>query len=317
MKLAISRISLDIQDTSSMQVLGCKRGDTNREIRAILTDRGNPYIIEEGCHVVFTALKPDGNRIYNDCVVENNTIHYRFSPQTSNVEGNLECEFKVYDANDEMITSPRFGIQVEQPVFYDGDIPESDPEFNAITDIVRKTAKEFLEENPTQVDPTLSIPGMAAETIATKTAIEQVASAAEGAMAAAENVRGTALMKSGGTMTGAINMGSKKITSLATPTNNNDAANKSYVDSKVSGTHMSGTVSLTTTWSNKAQEVSVSGITADDMPHWGIVYGTNKEAEKEAFALIDELETQDGKFIFRCFGDVPTVALTIQWEVNR
>ena len=313
MKLAISRISLDIQDTSSMQVLGCKRGDTNREIRAILTDRGNPYIIEEGCHVVFTALKPDGNRIYNDCVVENNTIHYRFSPQTSNVEGNLECEFKVYDANDEMITSPRFGIQVEQPVFYDGDIPESDPEFNAITDIVRKTAKEFLEENPTQVDPTLSIPGMAAETIATKTAIEQVASAAEEAMAAAENVRGTALMKSGGTMTGAINMGSKKITSLATPTNNNDAANKSYVDGK----RLSGTVSLTTTWSNKAQEVTVIGITADDMPHWGIVYGDSAEAEKEAFALIDVLETSAGKFTFRCFGDVPSVALTIQWEVNR
>lgn len=34
----------------------------------------------------------------------------------------------------------------------------------------------------------------------------------------------------GGTMTGAINMGSKKITNLATPTNNADAATKKYVD---------------------------------------------------------------------------------------
>ena len=125
------------------------------------------------------------------------------------------------------------------------------------------------------------------------------------------------LLKTGGTMTGAINMGSKKITSLADPTSNNDAANKKYVDGVVSRAHMSGTISLVTTWTNGEQEISVSGITADDMPHWGIVYGTNKEAEKEAFALIDELETQDGKFIFRCFGDVPTVALTIQWEVNR
>ena len=44
----------------------------------------------------------------------------------------------------------------------------------------------------------------------------------------------TKLPLSGGTMTGAINMGSKKITSLATPTESTDAATKGYVDT-VSG----------------------------------------------------------------------------------
>lgn len=120
----------------------------------------------------------------------------------------------------------------------------------------------------------------------------------------------------GGTMTGPINMGSKKITSLATPTNSADAATKGYVDGK----RLSGTVPLTTVWTNGEQEVSVSGILASDMPHWGVVYSSDastREAEKEAFALVDVLETSAGKFIFRCFGDVPTVALTIQWEVNR
>ena len=38
------------------------------------------------------------------------------------------------------------------------------------------------------------------------------------------------LSTSGGTMSGAINMGSKKITSLATPTANTDAATKAYAD---------------------------------------------------------------------------------------
>lgn len=123
----------------------------------------------------------------------------------------------------------------------------------------------------------------------------------------------TALPKTGGTMAGNISMGSKMITNLAAPTNNNDAANKGYVDGK----HLTGTVVLSNTWSGNEREVAVSGIKSTDMPHWCVVYGTNKEAEKEAFALIDELETQDGKFIFRCFGDVPAVALTIQWEVNR
>lgn len=42
-----------------------------------------------------------------------------------------------------------------------------------------------------------------------------------------------ALPVNGGTMKGAVNMGSKKITNLATPTADNDAAHKKYVDGKV------------------------------------------------------------------------------------
>ncbi len=79
-----------------------------------------------------------------------------------------------------------------------------------------------------------------------------------------------------------------------------------------------GTCTLTASgWSNGSQTITSSRVYATDMPHWGVVYGTNKEAEKEAFALVDQLETQDGAFVFRCFGDVPTVDLSIQWEVFR
>ena len=47
------------------------------------------------------------------------------------------------------------------------------------------------------------------------------------------NVSGDYLPLSGGTLTGALNMGSKKITNLADPTANSDAANKKYVDNMV------------------------------------------------------------------------------------
>ena len=142
----------------------------------------------------------------------------------------------------------------------------------------------------------------------------------------------SALPLKGGTMTGTIDMGYHYITKLsANPKNAHDAVRKDYVDNAVAGAksyadgkRLSGSVTLTAAgWSGGVQDVqdeTVSGILATDMPHWGVVYSSDastREAEKEAFALVDVLETSAGKFTFRCFGDVPAVALNIQWEVNR
>lgn len=66
----------------------------------------------------------------------------------------------------------------------------------------------------------------------------------------------TKLPTTGGTMTGPINMGSKKITSLATPTDNADAATKKYVDDAKSSAVSSGSTAA----ANVASEV-VSGTT--------------------------------------------------------
>lgn len=73
-------------------------------------------------------------------------------------------------------------------------------------------------------------------------------------------------------------------------------------------------------WSASApytQTIAVEGILATDTPHWGVVYSDAALAEKEAFSVVDELDTAAGSVTFTCFEEKPGVDLTIQMEVNR
>lgn len=104
---------------------------------------------------------------------------------------------------------------------------------------------------------------------------------------------------------------------------------KDYSDSK----HKLFTVTLTTEgWTGEAapftQTVAVEGVLETDKPHWGLVYSEPEEgdelsaldlklAEKEAYALVDDLDTANGSVTFTCLEEKPEAALTIQMEVNR
>jgi membrane protein involved in colicin uptake len=68
------------------------------------------------------------------------------------------------------------------------------------------------------------------------------------------------------------------------------------------------------------QTVAVEGILGTDTPHYSVVYSSNAEtalAQKEAFAMVDDLDTADGSVTFTCFEDKPEVNIPIQMEVNR
>lgn len=118
-----------------------------------------------------------------------------------------------------------------------------------------------------------------------------------------------ALPRSGGDMTGPL--------TVQEPAQDANPATKAYVDHK----HMGANVTLpAANWSEEApytQTVAVEGILATDRPHYGVVYSDNWEAEKEAFALVDTLDTAEGSVTFTCFAEKPEADLTIQMEVNR
>lgn len=135
-----------------------------------------------------------------------------------------------------------------------------------------------------------------------------------------EEVDAQNLNKSGDEMTGVLSMGENKITNLADPTDNTDAVNKQYVDSK----HFVVNATLTAEWTTEAapytQVVSVDGILETDCPHITPIYSETLETamlQRESWSMICNAETSDGAITFACFLEIPRVEIPIQIEVHR
>lgn len=124
-------------------------------------------------------------------------------------------------------------------------------------------------------------------------------------------------------MTADFDMGDNRVLNVADPEEETDGVNKQYVDSKRLMLEITLSKSSWATTTGEApftQRVAVSGILPTDTPHYSVVYSSNVETAKEektAFALVDDLETEDGAVVFTAFDERPGVTLTIQMEVNR
>ena len=130
------KISLDIHDHGSHVSLKAKKGDTGRLLHITLMDGRKPYVITNECRAVFTAKKADGNILFNHCSIIGNTICYAFTPQTTCVVGKADCEIKLYGADDQLLTSARFALLVEDTVYNEGDEVESEKEVSALTQLM-------------------------------------------------------------------------------------------------------------------------------------------------------------------------------------
>lgn len=133
------RLSLDIHDEDSGQSLNVKRGDNkSRRIYITLRDGSQPYHISEDCYAVFAATKPDGKILYNSCTISDCTIQYEMTGQTTNVAGVTECEIRLYGADNQLITSPRFLLIVDETVYDDEKVVDSSSEFTALTELINR-----------------------------------------------------------------------------------------------------------------------------------------------------------------------------------
>lgn len=143
MEFTIHRISLDIHTVRSQATLKVKQADTGRKLYITLSQSGLPYQIAADCFAKFSALKADGNYIYNDCQIEGNAITYTFTAQTTAAVGSMDCEITLYDSAGERLTSPHFTLIVEGRV-YNGEEIVSSPEANALDELVGRAERAIV-----------------------------------------------------------------------------------------------------------------------------------------------------------------------------
>lgn len=143
---------------------------------------------------------------------------------------------------------------------------------------------------------------------------------AQKAASEAKKVADAAMPRTGAVMEGSIDMNGFGIANLPAPEADGSAANRSYVDGK---RKLFSVTLLAANWNGEGpytQTVAVMGILSSDMPHYGAVYSADPEArlaQKEAFAMVDDLYTASDSVTVVCFEDRPGVDLSIQMEVLR
>lgn len=127
-------LTLDIASAQVQGLLCAKYGDTARAIRFRFRSEGQPWELSDGIEAVFTAVKADGNILYNPCQRENDSFVYAFTPQTASCPGLMRCELRLY-LGDKLLTSPRFDIQVDDTLYHEGDVLDSTSEAIALRSI--------------------------------------------------------------------------------------------------------------------------------------------------------------------------------------
>ena len=135
------RFLLDVHETNSQISLSFKQGDTGRVLYITLTENGDIFNIPQDCVAVFTALKPDGTIIFNDCEINGNEIVYTNTAQTAAVTGKVDCELRLYGTGNTLITSPHFTVFVHPTVYFDQ--IESKDEVNTLTNLISEVGAKL------------------------------------------------------------------------------------------------------------------------------------------------------------------------------
>lgn len=133
MERSIYRITLDLHDRRPLVTLRMTSGDTARRIYVSFADGTVPYVLSPDISARLCAVKPSGLQIFNTMTVEDGTAYYDVTAATLAESGTVECQVRLYDAENRLMSSPRFMLEVSESLLDEQPV-ESTDEYTALTE---------------------------------------------------------------------------------------------------------------------------------------------------------------------------------------
>lgn len=133
MLMCTEYIQLELDGHASQACLALRKGESGRRVVISLMNGGRPYIARGDCYAVLAAKKPDGELLFNGCVIDGGRIGFTVTAQTTAAEGTLECEARLYGAQGELLITPRFTMRVYS-------VPAAESELASASEVTALTA---------------------------------------------------------------------------------------------------------------------------------------------------------------------------------
>ena len=136
-------ISVDLYNQYPLQVITAQQANIGRGVMLTLT-ANNAVLVPENESLFVYVKKPDGTKVYADCVLAGNQVQIDFTQQMLAAPGMLEAELQMIDASGNNITTPIFLID-NQASNIDYAALESSDEFKALVDALAEV--EYYREH--------------------------------------------------------------------------------------------------------------------------------------------------------------------------
>ena len=140
-----NRLKIPLDKPVSRSVVSVKRNNKNaRTIVITLINNGIVYELDEIRIAAVKGIKPDGTKIYHDCIIKNNEIVYEIRSQTIVCAGTVECELVLLGSNYEVVKSAKFSLEVTGELFED-EYVESADEYTLLESCISECIDEGIK----------------------------------------------------------------------------------------------------------------------------------------------------------------------------